>query len=122
MDGESAYVRNVTSIRELVAMFYGGLIQNPPVESDYTVGTTVVALGSGRGQRTGYTISNTGSVNAALGFNPNVTITTGILLLQGGSLTIDWYFDQDLVFAPIYAIGASASATLHMVEKILSGA
>jgi len=121
MNGNGDYVRNVTSPRELVLSFYGLVVQNPPVESDYTVTTAAVALGSNRGQRTGYLVSNTGTNNVAIGWSRGVTLTTGILLETGGTLNVDWYLDQDLVMYPIWAISNAGGTTLHMVEKILTG-
>jgi hypothetical protein len=112
---------NMTSLEDFILAVYGRQIINHPVDSDYTVGTTAVALGSGRGQRTAYIISNTGTVNVAISFNPAVTITTGILLLQGGTMALDAYYDQQVVYRVPWAIGASAGATLHMIETILVG-
>jgi hypothetical protein len=110
------------SAREMVLATYDALATTKPHESDYTVGTTAVLIGSTNFQRLGVIVSNTGSVNAAIGFSPNVTITTGLLLLQGGVFVLTWFFDLELVQRPLYAIGASASATLHMVENAITGA
>jgi hypothetical protein len=121
MAGAIPYVRNVTSLRELVERYYGSVIINPPVESDYAPTTTALAMGANKGQRTGYVISNAGANNAAIGFSPAVTITTGILMLPGDLLTVDWYFDQDLVFAVPWCVSVAGGTNLHMIEKVLTG-
>lgn len=114
--------RNIRSARDFVLAYFETLATTIPRETDYTVGTTAVQLGTVGSPRLGYIISNTGSVNAAIGFSANVTITTGLLLLQGGTFKTWWFEDLELVGYPIWAIGASASATLHMVENQISGA
>jgi hypothetical protein len=112
---------NMTSADDLIRAVYGRQIINHPVISSYTVGTTAVALGSGRGQRSAYIISNTGSVNVAISFTDSVTITTGILLLQGGTLQVDSYYDQQVIYRTPWAIAAGAGATLFMVETVFVG-
>lgn len=114
--------RNIRSARDFVLAYFETLATTIPRETDYTVGTSAVQLGTVGAPRLGYIISNTGSVNAAIGFSAGVTITTGLLLLQGGVFKTWWFEDLELVGYPIWAIGASASATLHMVENQISGA
>lgn len=114
---------NYHSVQDLLAAFYGGALITEPVESDATVGTTAVELGSDQpGVPISLIISNTGTVNVAISFLQSVTITTGVLLQQGGTLVIDWYYDGDLIGRPLYAIAAGAGATLHMIERFLAGA
>ena len=121
-NGDELLIRNMRSAREMVLATFEALATTIPVETDYTVGTTAVRLGQGSFQRLGYIVSNTGSVNVAIGFSANVTITTGVLLLQGGTFASTWFYDLELVQLPIWAIGASSSATLHMIENAISGA
>jgi hypothetical protein len=117
------YPQNFRSARELLAAFYGGVLNTLPSESDYTIGTAAAVLCSNDlGQRIGRLLSNTGSTNFAVSYNPAVTITTGFLLLPGGTFRDDWYYDGDLVERPIYAISSGAGGTLHMLERVLVGA
>jgi hypothetical protein len=121
-DSDELIIRNMRSAREMVLATFEALATTQPVETDYTIGTTAVRLGQGSFQRLGFICSNTGSVNVAIGFSANVTITTGILLLQGGTFFSTWFYDLELVQRDIYAIAASAGATLHMIENAISGA
>jgi len=115
------YIRNVTSLRELVIGYYGQLIENHPVDSDYTLTTTPQQVGSVRNQSIAKALSNTGTNNCAISFSPNVTITTGILLQPGGFMYLNWFFDYDFLFKPLWAIAATGGTTLHMIESQLSG-
>jgi hypothetical protein len=117
-----AGIPNVLSARDFLIKQYGFLATTGPKESDYTVGATAVAIGSGKGQRLAYIVSNTGTVNVALAFNAAPTITTGILLQPGAAFISTWYYDLEVVGLPLWAIGASAGATLHMVENMIQGA
>jgi hypothetical protein len=117
------FVQNFRSVQELLATFYGGGFITEPDESDYTIGTTAVALGSvNLGQRVGRTLSNTGATNFAISYSPNVQIATGFLVLPGGTFRDDWYYDGDLINRPLYAISSGAGGTLHMLERTLTGA
>ena len=117
------FVQNFRSVQELLITFYGSGFITEPDESDYTIGTTAVALGSiNLGQRVGRTLSNTGATNFAISYSPNVAIATGFLLLPGGTFRDDWYYDGDLVNRPLYAISSGAGGTLHMLERTLVGA
>ena len=114
--------RNVRSARDFIAQFYNTLAITSPRVSNYTIGTTAIPIGTAAFQRLGLTLCNTGSVNIAISFDPAVTITTGQLLLQGGTFQANWYFDLEVVTYPLYAIGASSGATLSMIENIIQGA
>ena len=123
MAGAPDYPQNFLSVQELLAAFYGGSFVTEPMDSDYTIGTAAVALGSVRlGQRVGRFLSNTGATNFAVSYSPAVTITTGILLLPGGTFRDDWYYDGDLVSRTLWAISSGAGGTLHMLERTLVGA
>lgn len=101
--------------------WYGTLATTRKHETDYTIGTTAIPIGSNFGQRLGWIVSNTGGPNIAVGFNPALTITTGILLTTGGGMISNWLQDLELVGQQVYAIAAQAGATLHMIENILAG-
>jgi hypothetical protein len=115
--------QNFRSIQELLVAFYGGAFVTITHDSDFTIGTTAVQLTSNRsGERVTYLLSNTGATNFAISFNPAVAITTGILLLPGGTINFDWYYDGDVVQRYPWAISSAAGGTLHMLERFLSGA
>jgi hypothetical protein len=109
------------SPRALSDWFYEAQIRTSPGEFDYSVGTTGIIVTQTARPRIGITISNTGANNAAISFLPAVTLATGILLLVGGNLILNWYFDGDLLIRPMYAISAGAGTTLHVLESILDG-
>lgn len=114
---------NFRSVQELLGVFYGGVFVTEPAESDFTITTAAVQLNSSHlGMRTGVLLSNTGTTNFAISFLAGVTITTGILLLSGGTYSLDWYYDGDLVSRPLYAISDAPGGTLHMLERFLAGA
>jgi hypothetical protein len=119
--GEAPYVPNITSARQFVERFYGGVIQTHPKDSDYTVTTTAQALGANTGQRLSWIISNTGSNNVAWSYSQTVTITTGIILQPGGWAAVNVYYDWDLIFKVPYIIAATGGSTVHMIENILVG-
>lgn len=114
---------NFRSVQQLLENFYGGAFVTKPHETDYTIGTTAAQLGAvPPGVRVGLLLSNTGSTNIAIAFNANLTITTGILILPGGTYVSDWYYDGDLVTRPLFAISSAAGGTMHMLERFLTGA
>lgn len=114
---------NFLTVNDLLAAFYGGAFVTLPHDSDYTIGTTPVALSSNRGlQRIGAFLSNTGTPSIAVSFNPAVTITTGILLQTGGFASFDWYYDGDLLDRTLWAVASGAGGTLHLLERFLVGA
>lgn len=122
MAGFGSGAPNFQSVQQLLAAFYGGAFVTNPVESDYTIGTTAAALGSSPGGvRVGVVLSNTGTTNIAVSYQAGVTISTGLLLLPGGTFNSDWYYDGDLVSRVIYAISSAAGGTLHMIERFLAG-
>jgi hypothetical protein len=115
--------QNFRSAQDLLVAFYGGALVTLPHDSDFTVATTAVALNSSRGlQRIGVLLSNTGATNFAISYSSAVTITTGILLLPGGTFSSDWYYDGDLVERQLWAISSAAGGTIHMLERLLVGA
>jgi hypothetical protein len=109
------------SPRELSDWFYEALIRSSPSEFDYSIAATALIITQTKRPRIGITISNTGANNAAVGFNPALTLTTGILLLPAGSLTLNWYYDGDLLIRPMFAISVAGATTLHVIESVLDG-
>lgn len=122
MGGLGSFTPNFRNLEELLASFYGRTIVTLGHDSDFTIGTTATVLDSKRGlapvQRL---ISNTGSTNFAISFNPAVTISTGVLLQAAGTFKLHWYYDGDLLYKPLYAISSAGGGTLHMVEQFLTG-
>jgi hypothetical protein len=122
MAGSAPDIPNARSVQELLALFYGVGIITEPDESDYTIGTTAIALGGNfPGQRISRLLSNTGATNFAISYSPNVLIATGALILPGGTFSDDWYYDGDLLNRPLWAISSAGGGTLHMIERILVG-
>jgi len=122
MNGDELLIRNMRTPREMVLAYFEVLATTQPLESDYTVGTAAVLLGQPGITRLRWTVSNTGSVNVALGFRQGITIATGNLLLPGGFAKSWWFEDLEEVGYQVWAIGASSGATLHMIESQISGA
>jgi hypothetical protein len=112
---------NARDARELIEFYFGKPIVTRPQESDVTVGTTAVKLGSFADTRTAIQISNGGSATIALGFSNGVTAATGIQVAAGGFAQLSWLDDQDLINVDIWAISAMAGNGVHVVESVLSG-
>lgn len=112
---------NVLSVQELVAWFYERGIRVAPIESDYTIGTSAVAIGKAVTPRIQVACCNTGTTSIAIAKNAGVTITTGFLLQQFGNYVSTWYYDFEGVTYPLYAISSGSGGTLHMEELALSG-
>lgn len=121
MDSDTLVIRNMHSVRDLFTHWYEVLATTKPYELDITVGTTAVQITEGPNPRIGRIISNTGTNNIALAFNAGVTISTGILLLQGQAFELTWLEDGELLFYPMWVIGAGAGSTLHVVDNVLIG-
>lgn len=112
---------NVIEARELIEIFYGAKVATRPQESDTTVGTTVVKLGSYANTRTAVQIFNNGAAAIAVGFSNQVTASTGIPVQSNGFLQITWREDLELVNSDLWAISLSAGNSVHVVESVLSG-
>lgn len=113
--------RNVHSAREALLLWYGFLQTTRPIENDYSPTNTAIAIGAYNSLRLGYIISNTGTANIAIGFNPGITISTGILLQQGQAFSSNWLTDGEAVWAPLYVISTAGGGTVHVVENVLQG-
>ena len=79
---------NIRSARDFIAKFYDTAAISAPRNSNYTIGTTAIPIGTAAFQRLAFVLCNTGDVNIAISFDPAVTITTGQLLLAGRHLSI----------------------------------
>lgn len=119
---QGPFVPNIQNPRQFTTEFYGFLFETHPVDTGYTLSAGVVtAIGSNRGQRISATVVNTGANGVAISFTQNVTITTGIYLLQGGSFILQAYYDGDLLMRQLYAVAATGGTTLYILENVLAG-
>lgn len=119
---QGPYIPNIQSVRDFTLGYYGFLYETHPVDTGYTLSAGVVtAIGSNRGQRISATVVNTGANAAAISFTQNVTITTGIYLLQGGSFILQAFYDGDLLMRQLYAVAATGGTTLYILENVLAG-
>jgi hypothetical protein len=112
---------NANSVRELLEIVFGVAIITTPTESDVTVGTAAVKLGTQANTRVAIAISNAGAATISIGFSNQVTATTGIQVASGGSLFLDWRTDGELVTSDLYTISASSGNSVHVVEYKLAG-
>ncbi|SRR5258708_13817123 len=110
------------SSRELIGLYFGAQIRLRIQESDVTVGTAAVKLGSWANTRVAITIGNTGSALVVVAFNSGVTATTGIPIQSNTGLTFNWLLDNELVMYDLYAISGSSGQTVHVIESVLSPA
>jgi hypothetical protein len=92
-----------------------------PQESDVTVGTSAVKLGTQANIRIAVGISNSGAATIAVGFTNAVTATTGIQVAAGSSLFFNWINDGETVNSDLWAISAGSGNGVHVVEYKLSG-
>ena len=112
---------NAISARELIEFYYGTKIIVRPYESDVTVGTTALKLGSYANIRVAVIISNASNTAISVGFSSNVTATTGIQVAAAASVSFNWQTDGELVMSDLYAISTGSGLAVHVVESVLSG-
>lgn len=112
---------NVIEARQLIEIYFGTKIVSIPRESDVTVGTTAVKLGTHANTRIAVALSNSGAAAIAVGFSNAVTSTTGIIVASNGFLFMNWREDQETVNSDLWAISGSAGNGVHVVEYELSG-
>jgi hypothetical protein len=112
----------VPSARELIQFYFGSQIRLRVQESDVTVGTTAVKLGSWSNTRVALSIGNTGSALVVVAFNSGVTATTGLPVQSNTGITFNWQFDYELIMSDLYAISGSSGQTVHVIESVLSPA
>lgn len=111
---------NVRSARELLEIDYGVSVVTQPRESDPTVGTTAVKLGTYANSRLGFYLSNNGANPIYIGFSPGVTAGAGIQVAAGGFFSTTWRMDGELVNSEVWAISGAAGNSVHVVESVLS--
>jgi len=110
------------SARELIALYFGRQVRLRIQESDATVGTTAVKLGTFANTRVQITIGNTGTALVVVAFNPSVTTTTGIPVQSNTGIVFNWITDNELVMYDLWAISGSSGQTVHVIESVLSPA
>jgi hypothetical protein len=108
------------SARELIQLYFGRQIRLRIQESDVSVGTTAVKLGSYANTRVQLTIGNTGAALVVVGFNPSVTVSTGLPIQSNTGIVFNWVTDNELVMYDLYAISGTAAQTVHVIESVLS--
>ena len=111
----------IFSLQQFYQQIFGAQFRVRPHNSSFTVGTTAVAITPPSSPALGITFSNTGATNIAIRTAQTVTITTGILLLPGGSVDVKWYEDFDMLSYDWFAISSAGGGTLFVVQRILSG-
>lgn len=110
------------SVRELIALSFDSEIRIYPRESNPTVGTTVIPIGTYSNVRVAVTVSNPGSNSVYLGYSSAISTTFGFELAAHAWLTWNWYLDGEIVMAQLYAVAAGAGNKLYVVESTLIGA
>ena len=112
-----------TQLQDINQAFYGAKIDTLPKESDFTIGTTAVALDSLiRRDCIWRALSNTGTTTIAISLQQSLTITTGIVIPANALLLMEWRVDGDLVNRPWFGISSAGGGTLHMLERYIAGA
>ncbi len=114
-------IPNATSVRELMELFFGIKMITRVMESDVSVGTSAVQLGTYDNTRIAYVLSNSGSVTVAIGFSNAVTTTTGIQVPAGGTLFSWWLSDGETVSQDIWGIASGSGNGVHVAEYVLTG-
>lgn len=112
---------NVITARELIEIYFGTKVLTRVVESDVSVGTSVVQLGKNANVRTGVALCNTGAAAVAVAFNNGVTVTTGIILVTNQSMFFNWLTDGETVSQDLWAISSGSGNGVHVIEYVLSG-
>ena len=112
---------SIQTCRDLLFAEYGDELVCNFLETDVTVGTTVVQLARGNGRRIWLTMTNWGAAAISLSVNPAVTATTGLIIPPNGYLNFSWRADADLSTAQIYAISGGAGNSVHVSEQVLVG-
>jgi len=93
-------------------------ISTNTVENSVTVSTTPVRVLINNPNRLSAILSNIGSENVFISTNSSVTATSGIQLpADGGVMSTNYYEDFDQVTRNLYAIAASGSTTIHVIES-----
>ena len=121
MGATPSTVQPPSAVAGLLTQWYGSRLRTRRVINDFTVTTAALRLCVADPSRVLLSITNWGAVAIAFGENRNITATTGIGLQPGASVTFEWLTDLDLQTTEIWAIAASASNAIHVVESLLVG-
>lgn len=107
------------TLSELLQSLYGvrsRTVENPETA---TVGVTVVNILRNNPNRLSFTIFNLSANNIWIGPKNDVSSTKGIWVSpNGGSVTLMWDRDFEIVGAAWYAIAAGAGSAIYLLENI----
>ena len=109
-------------VRQLIALSFDSEIRIYPRESNPTVGTTVIPIGTYSNVRVAVTVSNPGSNSVFLGYSNSITTTFAFELEAHKWVSWVWYLDGELVMQQLFAVAAGAGNKLYVVESTLIGA
>lgn len=121
MSATPSTVRPPSAVAGLLSQWYGSRLRTRRVVNDFTVTTAALRLCTADASRVLLSVTNWGGVAIAFGENRNITATTGIGLQPGATVTFEWLTDLDLQTTEIWAIAASGSNAIHVVESLLVG-
>src|SRR5258708_21982474 len=121
MSATPSTVRPPSTVAGLLSQWYGSRVRTRGILGDFTVTTAALRLCTADSSRVLLSLTNWGSVSIAFGENRNITATTGIGLQPGATTTLEWLTDLDLQTTEIWAIAASGSNAVHVVESLLVG-
>lgn len=110
-----------SSVWQLLQLWYGTPLKTRRVIADFSVTTASQRICQFDASRVMLQISNWGTSAIAFGENRNITATTGIILPAGSVVTLEWITDLDLQATEFWAIAASGTDAVHVVESLLVG-
>jgi hypothetical protein len=108
-------------VQDLIALVFGVPVQTDTLETDVTVGASVVQAVFTDSRRILLELSNTGATDITIRRDPNVTAPTGWLIPSKGNLQLKLREYADDVCRPLWAIGSAGGGTLHVREVVLAG-
>lgn len=111
----------VHNTRALEAIWFGYSLPNDQFPSDKTVGTSAVRLVTTNARRLKVRFVNNGTDIVALGYDPSVTITTGIPVPPGQLAEYDWQEDYEEVTREFWGISATTGNAVHITEHVMTG-
>ena len=121
MGAASIRARPPSTVWGLLTQWYGSWLKTRRVINDFTITTTPQRVCTADPSRVLLSLSNWGTTSLAFGENRNITSTTGIILPPGNAVSLEWFIDLDLQTTEIWAVAASGSSPLHVVESLLVG-
>lgn len=121
MGAASIRTRPPSTVWALLTQWYGSWLKTRRVINDFTVAQTAVRICVADPSRVLLSISNWGANSIAFGENRNITSTTGVILPSGSAVALEWLNDLDLQTTEIWAISATGSNAVHVVESLLVG-